>query len=68
MEFVKKNVITFVGIALGLVAGYFYYKLIGCSSGNCFITSKPVNSTLYGGLLGGLLFSLFITKKEKNVK
>lgn len=51
-----------LGIALGAIAGYLYYFYIGCSSGTCAITSKPVNSTLYGALMGGLLFNLI--KKE----
>ena len=34
--------------------------LIGCLSGTCAITSKPINSTLYGGLMGGLLVNIFI--------
>jgi len=68
ISLIKKNAIMLIGVVIGLIAGYLYYKFIGCSSGTCLITSKPVNSTLYGGLMGGLLFSLFTTKKEKNVK
>ncbi|MFA7272675.1 MAG: DUF6132 family protein [Crocinitomicaceae bacterium] len=55
--------ITIIGIILGAVGGYLYYHFIGCSSGTCAITSKPLNSTLYGAMMGGLLFSIF--KKEK---
>jgi carbon starvation protein len=29
---------AFIGIAFGAVAGFFYWKLIGCSSGTCAIT------------------------------
>ena len=65
---IKKNAIMLIGVVIGLIAGYLYYKFIGCSSGTCLITSKPLNSTLYGGLMGGLLFSLFTTKKDNNVK
>jgi LytS/YehU family sensor histidine kinase len=57
-----------IGIVVGMIAGYLYYSFVGCTSGTCLITSKPINSTLYGGLIGGLLFGLFTTKKEKNVK
>lgn len=45
-----------IGLAIGGVGGYMYYYYIGCNSGSCAITSSPVNSTLYGVLLGGLLF------------
>lgn len=61
--FFKKNILTVVGIALGLISGYLYWHFIGCQSGICAITSNPKNSTLYGGIIGGLVFSLF--KKEK---
>lgn len=54
--------LTILGTVLGLIAGYAYYYYIGCASGTCAITSRPLNSTLYGGMMGGLFFSMF----EKN--
>ncbi|GAB2770318.1 hypothetical protein GCM10027275_11200 [Rhabdobacter roseus] len=45
------------GALLGAVAGYLYYHYVGCTSGSCPITSRPLPSTLYGAVLGGLLFS-----------
>lgn len=59
----KAIIITIVGILIGAAAGYIYYAEIGCVSGTCAITSKPLNSTLYGSLMGGLLFNMF-TKSE----
>jgi hypothetical protein len=38
----------------GAVAGFAYYKLVGCRTGACPITSSPIVSTLYGALLGFL--------------
>ncbi|MFD2910224.1 DUF6132 family protein [Flavobacterium ardleyense] len=61
----KAYIITGIGIVVGLIAGYLYYQQIGCESGTCAITSKPLNSTLYGGLMGGLLFNLFVTSSKK---
>ena len=61
----KAIIITGIGIAIGLIAGYAYYHFVGCASGTCAITSKPLNSTLYGGLMGGLLFNLFGTVPKK---
>ena len=61
----KGSIITGIGILVGLFAGYFYYLQIGCASGTCSITSKPLNSTLYGGLMVGLLFNLFVTTANK---
>lgn len=62
----KKVILTLIGVIIGAVAGYLYYLNIGCESGTCAITSKPINSTLYGGLMGGLIFNMFvkIPKKE----
>jgi len=51
-----------IGAFLGAIAGYFYWQQVGCSSGTCMITSKPVNSTVYGAMMGALLLSMF--KKE----
>lgn len=48
---------------LGLVGGYLYYRFVGCASGTCAITSNPILSAVYGGLLGGLVGSLFIPRK-----
>lgn len=53
-----------VGIIAGAIGGYVYWQQIGCTSGTCMITSKWHNSTGYGALMGGLVFSMF--KKEKN--
>ncbi len=55
---------TIIGLSIGLISGYAYYHFVGCSSGTCAITSKPLNSTLYGGLMGGLFFNMFETKKK----
>lgn len=42
-----------VGVITGAIAGYFYWQQVGCVSGSCAITSSPINSTLYGALMGG---------------
>ena len=64
MNFISKYKFTFIGIAVGAVGGYLYYYFIGCASGTCAITSKPVNSSLYGGVMGGLLVSFIKNEKE----
>jgi len=61
----KAIIITGIGIIVGAIAGYFYYFYIGCASGTCAITSKPLNSTLYGGLMGGLVFNMFVKTPKK---
>lgn len=59
--FFKKNLLTFVGLAIGAVGGFLYWKYVGCTGGTCPITSSPVNSTLWGAVMGGLLLNLFKT-------
>jgi len=65
MNFINKNKLTIIGIIAGAVAGYLYFHFIGCSSGTCIITSKPLNSSLYGALMGGLLLNIFQNKTQK---
>ncbi|MDX9748937.1 MAG: DUF6132 family protein [Paludibacter sp.] len=62
----KKHYLKLIGIAVGLAGGYLYYHFIGCNSGSCPITSNPWISTLYGGLIGYLLFDLFKPKAKKD--
>ncbi|MCU0390834.1 MAG: DUF6132 family protein [Thermoflexibacter sp.] len=64
MEFFNKNKLIIAGVIIGAVAGYLYYFYVGCASGTCPITSRPFPSTLYGALLGGLLFSNFSEQKK----
>lgn len=52
------------GLLIGALAGYAYWSYIGCASGTCAITSSPVNSTLYGGLMGLLIANLFTSSKR----
>jgi len=61
----KAIIITAIGIVVGAIAGYLYYFYVGCVSGTCAITSKPLNSSLYGALMGGLVFNMFV-KSPKN--
>lgn len=62
-KFTKKHLFTLIGMAIGAATGYLYWRFIGCSTGSCAITSKPINSTLYGAAMGGLLLSTL--KKDK---
>ncbi len=65
MNFVLKHKLTIIGIIAGAIGGYLYYYFVGCASGTCAITSKPLNSTLYGAMMGGLLFNMFEKEKIK---
>ncbi|QDP85109.1 hypothetical protein FNJ88_05865 [Chryseobacterium sp. SNU WT5] len=57
--FLKKYKLGIVGILVGGILGYSYYHFIGCTTGSCAITSKPINSTAYGMVMGYLMFSVF---------
>ena len=63
-SFLKDNALTILGIVFGMAGGYLYWMYIGCSSGSCPITSSPLNSSLWGGVMGGLLFSMFKSNKK----
>lgn len=67
MKITKNIILTASGIIIGAIAGYLYWQQVGCASasGTCAITSKPVNSTLYGSMMGGLLFSMLHKKENK---
>ena len=62
----KALIITGIGVVVGAIAGYLYYFYVGCSSGTCAITSKPLNSSLYGAVVGGLLFNMFVKSPKKS--
>ena len=49
---------VFFGLG-GAILGLFYYLLVGCPDGACTITSSPINSMVYLGVIG-VLFS-FVT-------
>lgn len=66
-KFAKKHLLTIIGVIVGATAGYFYWKFVGCNSGSCAITSNPVNSTIYGSIMGGLLLSIFQNDNKKTV-
>lgn len=59
MNFILLHKLTIIGILAGAIGGYLYYHFVGCASGTCLITSKPLNSALYGALMGGLFLSTF---------
>lgn len=62
----KKWITWGLGIVIGATTGYLYWYYVGCLSGSCAITSSPVNSTLYGGLMGVLLVNALRPSKSNN--
>ena len=62
-KWISNNKLYLIGATIGAIIGWMYWSEVGCSSGTCAITSKPINSTLYGAMMGALLLGMF--KKEK---
>lgn len=55
-----------IGMVAGAALGFSYWYFIGCNTGTCAITSSPINSSIYGGLMGILLVNAFYGNgKEK---
>lgn len=65
LAFLNKNKLYVLGAILGALAGYMYWHFVGCVSGTCAITSKPLNSTLYGSLMGTLGLGMFVQDKSQ---
>lgn len=63
--FFKRHWLTLLGIALGAAGGFLYWNFIGCTTGTCPITSSPINSSVWGAIIGVLLLSSF--QKENKI-
>ncbi|MFH1009428.1 MAG: YtxH domain-containing protein [Candidatus Latescibacterota bacterium] len=44
-----------IGSAIGGGLGFLYYRLVGCPTGACPLTSNPYITTGYGMVLGALI-------------
>ena len=70
--FAKRYWPTIVGAIVGAIGGYLYWRYVGCSTDTCPITSSPLNSTLWGTAMGGLLGNILqpniIKKNNQNAR
>ncbi len=57
-EFLKKYLVEIIFAVTGAIAGFLYWKFVGCLSGTCVIKSVWYLSTLYGVALGWVVGSL----------
>lgn len=64
-NWIINNKLYWLGATAGAIAGFLYWKYVGCLTGSCAITSSPVKSTLYFALLGSLLFGMFKRDKKR---
>ena len=55
-----------LGLLVGVVTGLVYWKYVGCLTGICSITTNPIRSMAYFGLMGALLFGMFERDEKKN--
>lgn len=62
----SKYRVLLIGMAVGAVAGWLYWKYVGCVTGSCPITSQPVNSSVYGAVMGALVGDMFRKKENKS--
>ena len=44
-----------IGTIAGGGLGFGWYKLAGCATGTCPLTSNPIIATIYGAILGVLV-------------
>lgn len=68
-KFIQNNIWQILGGIFGAIGGYFYWRDIGCATGTCPITSKPLNSMVYFAVLGYFMIgtiSQWRTYKEQN--
>uniref|UniRef100_UPI004027E055 hypothetical protein n=1 Tax=Phocaeicola vulgatus TaxID=821 RepID=UPI004027E055 len=65
IKVIKRYGWTLLGIVAGMVGGYLYWRYVGCTTGTCPITSSPVNSSIWGAAMGGLLLSSFMPEHRK---
>ncbi|MGI5899601.1 MAG: DUF6132 family protein [Christensenellales bacterium] len=56
----KPVFVYLIGAVVGGVAGYLYYRFVGCVTGACPLTANPFISSIYGAVLGALISSFFI--------
>lgn len=51
-DFILKHKFGLLIIIPGIIAGYLYWKYVGCTSSTCPITSSWHSMVLFGGLMG----------------
>jgi len=64
-KWVLLNKLYFFGVLFGAIAGFLYFKYVGCINGTCLITSTPYRSTLYGAFVAAILFGVFAREEKK---
>ena len=58
-EKLKKRLKSILFTVGGALVGLIYYYFVGCASGSCPLTSHPLVTMAYMGLVGWLLSGIF---------
>ena len=66
-DWIIKNKLYFLGAVIGALAGFLYWKYVGCLTGTCSFTASTLNSTIYFAIFGSILFGLFIKQSVTTV-
>jgi hypothetical protein len=65
-NYLRNKISAIIGLLIGALGGYLYWKFIGCNTGTCPITASPINSTIYGAFMGAIIaLALQKDKKQK---
>lgn len=67
-DWIKKKRINILFTLLGGLAGYLYWKFVGCTTGSCPIKSHWYSMVPYGMLLGWLIGDLILSFKKVKPK
>lgn len=67
-KWIWKNKLGLIGSVIGALAGFLYWKYVGCLTGTCAISSNPVRSSLYFAFMGFLTFDLFKKNTAEDTK
>jgi len=67
-NWMQRNKLYLIGALVGAIAGFLYWKYVGCLTGTCAITSNPIRSTIYGAVMGSLVLSIFNKSQKKQVQ
>ncbi|HMM17209.1 MAG: DUF6132 family protein [Petrimonas sp.] len=65
-NFFTRHGLKVAGVIVGSLGGYLYYYFVGCGTGSCPITSNPWRMTIYGAVLGLLIFDIFKKEEGRN--
>lgn len=65
---IKNDLLIIIGAVIGIIGGYLYWRFVGCTGSNCMITSSPWMSAIWGGVMCGLLFSIFKKSNKRTNK